>query len=355
MTTILRFISWIAVLALWGCAASVFVDPSIYGRWFALIGLAFPIIVGVVIMIGVVSLIIKPRLALISLFGLLCCCGSLRDYCPINLTSPPPKGALKVISYNTMSFGNCEMDDNGKDFRLVRYLITQQPDIACLQEANVNNSEQYDRIEASMKRAGYHFKLVWFGGNRVAVMSKKPIHRAETICRSTGNGAAAFYLTPLPGCRDTVIVISAHLESMHLSPEERGNYNELVHNPEDIHSIGGKRDMLRKIASGGVERAHQIDTLAAFLDRHRDDRILLMGDFNDTPISYAHHQVCTRLTDAYRATANGIGRSFNRDAIYVRIDNIFCSSHFKPYAMMVDPSVPFSDHYPMVGYVRVKY
>lgn len=29
---------------------------------------------------------------------------------------------------------------------------------------------------------------------------------------------------------------------------------------------------------------------------------------------------------------------FNRDAIYVRIDSIFCSSHFKPYAMRIDTS-----------------
>lgn len=354
MSNILRFLSWIAVLALWGCAATVYVDPSVCGGLFALIGLGFPIIVAAVIIIGAVSLIIKPRLSLISLFGLLCCAGSLRDYCPINLTSPPPKGALKVISYNTMSFGNCELDDNGKDIRLVRYLITQQPDIACLQEANVTSSEQFDRVTASMRRAGYHFEVVWCGGNRVAVMSKTPIHRTQLICRSTGNGAAAFYLTPLPGKRDTVIVISAHLESMHLSPEERGNYSELVHNPEDIHSIGGKRDFLRKIAHSGVERAHQIDTLTAFLDRHKGERILLMGDFNDTPISYAHHEICTRLTDAYRATACGIGRSFNRDAIYVRIDHAFCSSHFKPYAFTIDPSVPFSDHYPMVGWVKTK-
>ena len=58
------------------------------------------------------------------------------------------------------------------------------------------------------------------------------------------------------------------------------------------------------------------------------------------------------LTDAYRATGNGIGRSFHKDAIYVRIDNIFCSDHWKPFAAMVENSVDYSDHYPVSAYLK---
>ena len=139
---------------------------------------------------------------------------------------------------------------------------------------------------------------------------------------------------------------------MHLSGDERSEYHELVKSPTKADKVHGKLTLVRKIATGGYERAMQADTLAQFIDRHKGRKLIVMGDFNDTPISYAHHQVCSRLTDCFRATGNGIGRSFNRVAIYVRIDNIFCSSHFKPYAMGIDTSVSWSDHYPMVGYLK---
>ena len=85
----------------------------------------------------------------------------------------------------------------------------------------------------------------------------------------------------------------------------------------------------------------------------RDGKTFIVcGDFNDTPISYAHHLFCRRMTDAYRATANGIGRTFNRNAMYVRIDHIFCSEEWKPYACTVDRAAEASDHYPISCYLK---
>lgn len=53
------------------------------------------------------------------------------------------------------------------------------------------------------------------------------------------------------------------------------------------------------------------------------------------------------LTDAYVATGQGVGRSFNRDAIFVRIDNMFCSPDLRPYGACVDKNIVVSDHYPL--------
>jgi UDP-2,3-diacylglucosamine pyrophosphatase LpxH len=54
------------------------------------------------------------------------------------------------------------------------------------------------------------------------------------------------------------------------------------------------------------------------------------------------------LTDCYVATANGPGISYHYNAFYVRIDNIMCSDHWKPYECKVDNSISASDHYPIV-------
>ena len=348
--TILAFISWLAVLALWGCAATVYVSPAVYGKYFAVVGLGFPFCVAAVVACVVLCLLFKPRLALIGVVGLVACLGSLRDYVPINLSSPPPKGALKVMSYNTMNWNAWRKTVDEKNYETVQYICSERPDIACLQEAQFRDDDDRHNITRAFKRRGYHLASQVVGSNRVAVVAQWPIVKQEVITHGRSNGAVAFYL--LPKRNDTLIVVSVHLESMRLSQSERDGYHTLVKKPEELEAVHGKLSLVRKVAIGSVERSLQADTLAAFVDRHAQQKMILMGDFNDTPISYAHHQMCSRLTDCYRATANGIGRSFNRDAIYVRIDNMFCSSHFKPFAVKVDPSVPFSDHYPIIGWLK---
>ena len=351
MTSFLRFISWLAVLALWGCTATVFVDSSVYGKYFAPIGLAFPFCVAAVVGCIILCLLFKPRLTWIGVLGLIACCGSLRDYAPINLSSPAPKGAIKVLSYNIMNWNNWAMTPDSTNYETIQYLTSQKPDIACLQEITFKNEEEIKRIDRIFSHAGYKLSCDFVGGNRIGIITKWPVIKSQVITHSEGNGAIAFYLE-WPRRGDTLIVITAHLESMHLSQKERDKYHTLVKRPEEADTIHGKLDLIRKIAQSGTVRARQADTLSTFVDQHRDTPLILMGDFNDTPISYAHHKICSRLTDCYRATANGIGRSFNRDAIYVRIDNIFCSSHFKPFAVRVDDTVPFSDHYPIIGYLK---
>ena len=94
--------------------------------------------------------------------------------------------------------------------------------------------------------------------------------------------------------------------------------------------------------------------MIAFIDSvgQEGKTFIVCGDFNDTPVSYAHHLFCSRMTDAYRATANGVGRTFNRNAMYVRIDHIFCSEEWKPFACTIDRSIETSDHYPVSCYLK---
>ena len=82
--------------------------------------------------------------------------------------------------------------------------------------------------------------------------------------------------------------------------------------------------------------------------------MILCGDFNDSPISYAHRTLDKVLTDCYVATGNGPGISYHHNAIFVRIDNIMCSSHWTPYGCKVDRSARHSDHYPIYCWLKRK-
>lgn len=347
LKSILTFFCWLSVLLMWGSAASVYVNPATYGRYFGVLGLAFPVFVAFVLLMLAFSAILLQRQAFICLFGLAACCGSLRDYCPVNLTSPPPRGCLKVMSFNVMGFDGMKKD--GRDYAVPRFIVDNQPDIVAMQEAFATDADAAE-ITAYFRRYGYHFDRCFTAASPVAVASKYPIVRKETVCHTPTNGVAAFTLRT--SARDSIILVCAHLQSMGLSETIRQSFRQMVEKPQEARAIHGKRVLVSRIATASHARALMADTLAAFLDRHAGEPVVLMGDFNDTPISYAHHMACTRLTDAYRATANGIGRSFHRDAIYVRIDNIFCSAHWKPFACIVDDTVDLSDHYPIVAYLK---
>lgn len=345
----LSFWSWLAVLFMWACAASIHLSPNVWGKYLSLLGLSFPAGLAAVAATALACLLFKPKLLFIHLLGVACCFSAVRDYCPVNLSSPPPKGALKLLSYNTEGIGSHKLD--GLDFEAVRYVCSQEADFIAMQEMNYRKAKDDSlNVERTMKRYGYHYLHHIVYNNSLALASKWPITGVESICGSKHNGVAAFFVTPKPG--DTVIVINAHLESMHLSNKQRQSFHSMVKNPEEADTIKGKLALIKQIAQSSTQRALQADTLADYITRHKGHKILLMGDFNNTPISYAHHRICSLLTDCYKAAGNGIGRSFNKDAIYVRIDNIFCSSHYKPYTTRVDNSVPFSDHYPIITYLK---
>ena len=83
------------------------------------------------------------------------------------------------------------------------------------------------------------------------------------------------------------------------------------------------------------------------------DYVLVCGDFNDTPISYAHRTIQGPLKDAYAASGRGVGVTYNENFFWFRIDNILHSANMKPINCTVD-KVRYSDHYPLWCYLQLK-
>ena len=132
-------------------------------------------------------------------------------------------------------------------------------------------------------------------------------------------------------------------------------YQQLVKDPENAPVKTGIRQLVAKVTAGAYARALQADSVARYVAVHRNNySVVVCGDFNDTPISYSRHRMAEGLTDAYEATGQGVGRSFNRDAIYVRIDNMMCSPDLRPYGARVDNSITASDHYPLYAHFQRK-
>ena len=110
--------------------------------------------------------------------------------------------------------------------------------------------------------------------------------------------------------------------------------------------------IFHKLDSAAVVRAPQAETVASFIRMHKGRSMIVCGDFNDIPLSYARRTVAKDLVDCYISTATGPGFTYHRNGMYVRIDNVMCTDNLEPYCFSVDKKCNLSDHYPVVGWVK---
>lgn len=354
---VITTLSVCSVLVLWTSAASAYINPAHF-RFLSIFGLAFPILLAATILMFLICLLTAWRRSWIPFLGIAACFFSIRAYFPINLPSPAPKKSYKIITYNTMGFASFKDGPESEESKaLLNYVIDNNPDFFCFQEGGTNPpSYLEDGVFKKTKKIMPYHDTQTIGASLIGCCSKYPIIKKELLCENDMNGATAFYIQL--GEKDTLRLVNCHLKSMGLTHDERERYHEIVKHPEDNSNKVEEhsRLLISKISKATVIRAAQADSVAAFIERNKGKNIIVCGDFNDTPISYTRQRIYdTGLTDVFSTTGNGLGRSFNKDGIIVRIDHMFCSKHWKPYGFHVDKSILSSDHYPLVGFLeRVK-
>lgn len=333
----------VAVAGLWLCDISIYLSPAKHS-WVSVLTMGFPFFVGFVVAAGVLSLIMVPRRAYISLVGLLLCFSTIRDYMPINLKKDAPEGAWHVMTWN---LGGYSWSDSTRT-QLETYLRDANLDILCMQEipeSRMNGLQEKLRDRLPYSRAVYYDG----GGTGRAIMSRWPVVDCDTVLAFGSNGVVCFKLLVAPS--DTLYVVNCHLQSMHLPEEVSSSYQAIVkHEQTNSDSVANtSRTLISRIRENGAIRAEQADSVAAYLQKYAHSKVLVMGDFNDTPVSYSRQRIAGAmpLTDCWRATGNGVARTYNRYAIYVRIDHIFCAEKFfTPYQCRIDRTI-LSDHYPV--------
>lgn len=346
---ILTGASWVSVVGLWCAAASAYVSPASF-RLAGVMGIAFPVLLCGTVFCFFLCLLFCPRRSWISIVGILLCFGSVRSYIPFNPYHPEAQdSAITVLSYNCHGFPGVTTDEPKKE--IMQYLFNQDADIICFQEGNFSFNDWRELHPEFSRRYPYH-EIPYEGQTtRQSCYSRYRILRTELVTSHTTNAVVAFWLQLPKG--DSLLVLNCHLKSNNLTPEDREQYNQIVkhrkQNPSADSTLLTSRTLASKISSAAGIRALMADTVANYLARNPGVPTIVCGDFNDTPISYSAKRITrSGLNDAFRAVGNGMGRSFNRDAIAVRIDHQFCSDHFKPVSAEVDDTPEWSDHYPII-------
>lgn len=355
-----RLLGWILLAAnlLWVCgllfcAYSPYIDPVRHPVQ-ACAGLAFPVFLLGTVLFLLFWLVVYYRYALVALAGLLCCLPAIRTYCPLNFgRADAPEGAIKFLSYNVMGFDADHLDTPDNPNLVLAYLRDSGADILCLQEYIRGGRLKQSHIDRVLSAYPYKdVRRVGKGGNHLACYSRYPILHARTIDYGSDFNGSVVYTLLCGG--DTLTVVNNHLESNKLTTSDRETYVRMLRSPESTDVKEGSRLLLGKLAEATSIRSHQADTIARLIASQGRKRLIVCGDFNTSPISYAHRTIAEGLTDAFVESGFGLGISYHRNGFLFRIDNILISPDLQSYRCTVDSRIKNSDHYPIWCYVDKK-
>lgn len=315
------------------------------------LSLLFPALIWVNVAFLVFWAVFYRRYILIPLAGFLLAWGPLRTYVPVNLPHKTPEGSIKVLSFNIWNFATHKAPKD-KPNPIMEYILNSGADIVCLQEYSPHEAKKL-KIDSLVRPVYPYIDTVRAkrSTNVNAIFSKYPIvgkEHAYTLQWSTVTGV---FKVLIDG--DTVAVVNCHLETNSLSYAEKKEFKHMIKGEmgkDTMRTTSLK--LIDKLAIAAVKRAPQAEAVAQYIKEHKGQSMIVCGDFNDNPLSYVYRTIADGLTDCYVSTANGPGWSFHASNIYVRIDNILCTSDWEPYNCKVDRKITLSDHYSIYCWLK---
>ncbi len=299
------------------------------------------------------------RFIWIGLLSFLLCWGQVKLYFPFHsqVDDIPQENTIKLLTYNIMAFGYKPHTKENPN-PTIDYIARSGADIVCLQEYAEDTQSKFLTKKKIYKELDmYPYRSIVYlnraGRLRygIAVFSKYPIEKSRRIKYDSRYNGSAVHTIRVKDKKITLI--NNHLESFKLTSEDRSKYASFI-KEMDSESFGNlKGTIQQKLGAAFKIRAAQARSVAKAIADSSNEYTIVCGDFNDTPISYAHHTIGKGLTDAFSASGRGMGISYNENFFWFRIDHILCSPNIKPYNCTVE-HVDYSDHYPMWCYLQLE-
>jgi endonuclease/exonuclease/phosphatase (EEP) superfamily protein YafD len=347
MKYILHLLAVVAAFALLFAAYGGRIDPMVWALP-SLVTLALPAVAVVVLaLLALLVLCRQWRSAVILVGALFLAWPTLRLISPLNLYSDkadPDKSQLKVLTMNVTEFN--WYNDSTLPSKNMRYILDEDADIVLIQEGLVYFSyEQQPRLASMLdelyKKYPYRKKHFF----DVGILSKYPFTdvKSPALDRDTMNYFIKAWDVQTPA--GELRVVNMHLSSLKLTANE----SNVI---ESMNVASGRKRRIQSVAtkleSGFQTHARQARALRAMLDEDSGD-VLVVGDMNDTPGSYAYRTICGEdLRDAWAETGFGPIYTYHEHYMYVKIDHILYRGDIKPlWCRRVKAGE--SDHYPVVA------
>ncbi len=280
----------------------------------------------------------------------------LSNYIRLSKPSGNKTNTYKLLSYNVRLFNFFE-NNHGitSEKRIFSFLKSQSPDIICLQEFFLVGKPA---VEESLM-IGYlggkyysHMKVTKSGKNRyygIVTFSKYPIIRRGEIVHPASSSLTIY--TDIVINSDTVRIYNNHLESFRLRRMERSFIEEMTAS-RDKKTINEVKSLSVSLKKGFQKRAIQAQIVKDYINKS-PYKVMVVGDFNDTPVSYTYRKIRKGLNDSFINSGYGAGFTYKGNYPPNRIDYILYDNKYKNIYFEII-KMKYSDHYPIVAYFKKK-
>lgn len=356
LSSILFYINIFAGIALFLSYLSTHISPA--RIWIlAFFGLAYPYILIVNLIFVVFYIIKRNRKFLFSFIIILLGIDHLNAFIPVRPGRIFKKSGevktvnqIKILSFNVRAFNIYEWYSDPHISKSILNLVrSERPDIICLQEyyAGSHPDHKSEDILKLFSNTPFHFihqsNQDPYSGYGIATFSKYPIINKGSISFPRTVNKSIYIDVNLN--HDTVRIYNNHLQSVSFHRRNLAFLDTLKFNydEKDFREI---KDISLKLRKAYVIRSRQVDSISCHI-RKCPYPVLVCGDFNDTPVSYAYNKMTTGLHDAFISAGKGIGNTYYGLFPSLRIDYILHSEEFNP-RIFDRIKIKLSDHYPIM-------
>lgn len=350
---LMLWLNYFAIVSLLIGVFSKYISPEFV--WpIAFFGLAFPFLFLINLCFAVYWTIQFRRTALFSILAFVISIPTASKYLQFNVGSDDvPEKSLRITSYNSMLFDLYNWKKN-KETRekIFTDLAEINSDVYCFQEFYTSEEEgDFNNTDSLTKLLGlkeHHVEYTTTLREKdhwgIATFSKYPIINRGKIMFNTRNNNMCIY-SDIVVNKDTIRIYNVHLQSISFSKKDNDFLNDIKKGNDPEEELEKSKNILRRLKRAFVKRAKQVEAIQLHMKGCKY-KIILCGDFNDTPASYTYQQLTTSLKDAFVEQGSGFGKTYAGQWPQFRIDYILLDKKLgcNNYQRAEDT---YTDHYPI--------
>ncbi|MCK4750956.1 MAG: endonuclease/exonuclease/phosphatase family protein [Bacteroidales bacterium] len=322
----------------------------------ALFGLSYPYLLMLNLAILSYWMIRLKKEILISVVVVLLGWNHLNNLLPLNFKASeipdtvPLSRLFKVLSYNVRGFDiyGWTSDPQIKN-EIFNFIEQQEPDILCFQEYYSSPRRGETQSDLSRQLRFLPESAVYYtadhsnrNGWGIATYSRYPIIKKSRIPFNSSSNAAMY--TDILVHSDTIRVINVHLQSIKFRQEDYA-FMDTVRLKYSNEQLRGIRNIGSQLKTAFSLRAEQADMIFNYI-KDAPYPVVVIGDFNDTPQSYAYRKIRRGMKDAFRKAGRGFGNTYAGELPSFRIDYIMYSEPLIPFRFQRIKN-DYSDHFPI--------
>ena len=353
----------LAVLFLLLAYISVYFNPESFSI-IAFFGLGYPIILAINLMFIVFWFFVKLRYSFISILFILLGWNHLGRLVQIGSSSEIAlnNNRIKLLSYNIQNFvkENTSTTKYIEDFKnqqdIINFIAEQKADIICLQEVLYDKEDfkQFPDQLGDKFGCKYPYSRNYYSNRKNKIDALMIFTRYPII-----NKGYFEYLDKTIGIycdiileNDTVRLYNLHLASIHFRREEYDFISDITNQQNQEEFKTNTLNVISKMNKAFIKRGYQTDIITPHISKSPFP-VIICGDLNDTPSSFAYREISANLKDAFTESGKGFGITYaGKNFPAFRIDYIFHDARFKS-GNFQKHKIPYSDHYPISCYLVI--